>query len=287
MIIKLSKLRKSLYLKINKIRLSFRVMRIDGKLRIYIHEKNKRIISSIKWIVSLIGLFGSLLVLPIYLSFIIALFLFLFTHFLGKFFFFFTSLYFHYIPDFKINNDLWVGMGFGYAELPDRKFHIPLVSLVFSEKNYAKKFFALLRIWNNDSLEDRDNNFVLSIIIDKEDDYYTYIYPNILKERAQEFIREVESRRKKSFPEEMHVRLFGFLFTMKRFVITKRSYFPTFKQRYEDGVPYRLEAWVGTEESANICEDIPGFTKFNLKIKNRHELTRGDIEYDLLRIFGD
>lgn len=284
---KFQNLRKSLYLKLNRLRLGFRARKIDGKLRIYIHEKKKKKINNIKWILSLVGLFGSLLVLPIYVSFCIAFFLFISTHLIGKFFFFFTSLYVHYIPDFEIDNDLWVGVGFGYAELPDRKFQIPLVSLVFSEKEYAKRFFSLLRIWNNNSLEDRDNNFIISIILDNENDYLAYIYPNILKERAREFVQEVESKRKKTFPEEEHVRLFAFLWTMKRFIITEKSYFPTFRQRYNDGVPYRLEAWIGTEENSKICEDIPGFTKFNLKIKRRQDLTREDIEYDLLRIYGD
>ena len=280
-------LRKYFYLKLNRFRLSFRIRKIEGRLRIYVHEQNKRKIKNIKWILSISGLIFSLIVLPPLYSFLIALFLFLFGLLFEKFFFFFISFYVHYMPNFEINNDLWQGMAFGYLEPPNRKFQIPAVGLLFSDEEYAKKFFSLLRIWNYGSLEDKDNNFVISIILDNDDSYLTYIYPNISRQSAREFIQEVESKRKKTFPEELHVRLFALLFTMKRFIITEKSYFPTFMRRYNDGVPYRLEAYIGTEENWKISKKIPGFTKFNLKIKKRTDLNRKDIEYDLLRIYGD
>jgi len=285
--IKFLSLKKYFYLKLNRFRLSFRIRKIEGRLRIYVHEKNKRKIKNVKWIFSISGLIFSLIILPPLYSFLIALFLFLSSLSIEKFFFFFVSFYVHYLPDFEINNDLWLGMMFGYGEPPDRKFQIPIVGLLFSDEGYAKKFFSLLRIWNYGLLEDKDNNFVISIILDTDDSYLTYIYPNISRQTAKEFFSYVESKRKKTFPEELHVRLFAFLFTMKRFIITEKSYFPTFMRRYNDGVPYRLEAFIGTEENWKIAEKIPGFTKFNLKIKKRTDLNREDIEYDLLRIFGD
>lgn len=279
-------LRKYFYLRLNRFRLSFRIRKIEGRLRIYVHKKNKCKIKSIKWILSFSGLIFSLIVLPPLYSFFIALFLFLFSLIFEKFFFFFTSFYVHYMPNFEINNDLWKGMIFGYLEPPNKKFQIPAVGLLFSDEEYAKKFFSLLRIWNYGSLEDKDNNFVISIILD-DDSYLTYIYPNISRQSAREFINEIESKRKKTFPEELHIRLFALIFTMKRFIITGKSYFPTFLRRYTDGIPFRLEAYIGTDENCKINENIPGFTKFNLKIKKRTELNRQDLEYDLLRIYGD
>lgn len=287
---KLINLKKSFYLKLNRIRLSFRFCKVNGKFRIYIHEKHQRKVKNIKWVLPLIGLFASLFVLPLLYGFVVALFLYLFARLVEKIFYFFTSLYVHLLPDFEINNDLWLGMVFGYYAPPNKRFQIPLVGLIFSDEEYAKKFFSLLLRWNYDSLEDRDNNFVISIILNNDDSYLTYIYPNIKRKSAEMFVQEVESRRKKEFPEEQHVKLFAQFFTMKRFDITSRSYFPTFRERYEDGIPYRLDAFTGTEENLEEfgkIKNILGFTKFNLKIKERKDLTREDYEYDLLRIFSD
>lgn len=287
---KLLTLKRHLYLKLNNIRLSFRFSKVNGKIRIYIHEKHQRKIKSIKWILPLIGLIISLFTLPVLYAFLVALSLYLFSSLIARIFFFFTSLFVHLLPDFEINNDLWLGMSFGYYEPTDKKFQIPLVGLVFSDEEYAKKFFSLLQKWNYDSLTDKDNNFVMSIILDNDDGYYTCIYPNISRRSAEMFVQEVESRRKKTFPEEQHIKLFAHIFTMKRFIVTSKSYFPTFRKRYDDGVPYRLEAMIGTEENIDKFEkikDIPGFTKFNLKIKERKDLNREDIEYDLLRLFRD
>jgi hypothetical protein len=285
---KIKGLRKNLYLRLNRFRLSFRITKINGKLRIYIHEKHRRKVRRIKWIFALVGLFISLITLPPLYSFMLAFALFILGLIVEKIFYYYTSLFVHLVPDFEIINDLWVGMSFGYYEPPDKKLQIPLVGLVFADREYAQKFFMLLKKWNYNSLEDRNNNFVVSIIINKnKEEYFTYIYPNITREGAKKFVSDVESKRKKTYQDEMHVALFAFVFTMKRFVILPKSYFPIFRERYNDGVPYRLEAFIGSEEKADKCEIIQGFTKFNLKIKNREDLSREDIEFDLLRIYGD
>jgi hypothetical protein len=267
--------------------LSFIIRRIDGKYKIYINEKNRPRIKSIKWVLSFLGLLSSLFVLPVLYSFIIALSLFLFGLLIEKILFFYSALYVHAMPVFEIDNDLWLGMVFGYMEPPRKELQIPLVGLVFSDNKYARKFFSLLKRWNYGLLEDKCDNFVISIILNGTDEYLVYIYPNISRKSARKFFRSVESTRKMGRGAEERVELSAFMFTMKRFVITKISYFPSFRVRYTDGIPYRLEACIGNEEKWKISEDVDGFTKFNLKIKKRAELTREDWEYDLLRIYGD
>lgn len=284
----LKNIKKSVYLKLNRIRLSFKIRVVKSLPRIYIHEKQKSKVRAVKCIVSLSALVISLFALPLVYSFILALIIFFLGTLLERVFFIYTALYVHLMPDFEIDNDLWIGVSFGYYEIPGHQEHIPLVGLVFSSAEYGIKFFSLLKKWNYDSLTDKEDNFALSFIINNEkSEYFAYIYPTMERKSAKEFFKRAERRRHDKSPDAYSVRLSAFVFTMKKFIITEHSYFPMFIRRYTDGVPFRLEAFVGTEQQAKEIPSVQGFTKFNLKIKYRRDLTREDWEYDLLRVFGD
>ena len=142
---KLHALKRAFSLKLNNIRLSFRFCKVNGKIRIYIHEKHQRKTKNIKWVLPLIGICVSLVTLPPLYSLVVALFLYLVARLIEKIFFFFTSMFVHLLPDFEINNDLWIGMSFGYFEPPDKKYQIPLVRLIFSDEEYAKIFFLYFK----------------------------------------------------------------------------------------------------------------------------------------------
>jgi len=67
--------------------------------------------------------------------------------------------------------------------------------------------------------------------------------------------------------------------------ITENSYFSTFRQKYRQGIPFifRLVVLDGDGQMTKI-EDIDDFLLFDLKIKDKAELDRKDVEYDLLRL---
>lgn len=74
----------------------------------------------------------------------------------------------------------------------------------------------------------------------------------------------------------------------KRCKITDNSYFPTFRERYKDGVPYIFRLTIlGDSGQPQHITGLDDFILFNLKIKNKEELDRRDIEYDLLRILNN
>ena len=107
------------------------------------------------------------------------------------------------------------------------------------------------------------------------------------RETAARFYEEVEEERKKASLTDVHHKQMAMLIFGKRCQITAQSYFPTFRERYQQGVPYlfRLVILNGNGQPTEI-DGLDDIILFNLKIKIIADLERKDIEYDLLRILG-
>ena len=101
----------------------------------------------------------------------------------------------------------------------------------------------------------------------------------------QAFHEEVETERKKTSLTDEHNKMCAMLVFGKRCKITRTSYFPAFRKRYREGVPVLFR--LALPRSDGQTEEIPGlkdFVLFTLKIKDRKELTRKDMEFDHFRI---
>ena len=182
---------------------------------------------------------------------------------------------------------MWLGVFFGYAENPGNQDQIPIVGWFMSDSEYARKVHSLLLQWSYGKLRDEMNNIRASVVVDENDDYIFFCYPDMERKTAARFYEKIEKERKKTSLTDVHHKQMIMLVFGKRCLITANSYFPTFRKRYRDGIPYmfRLVVLDGNGQPAKI-EGLDDFILFNLKIKNRTELDRKDIEYDLLRILG-
>lgn len=156
-----------------------------------------------------------------------------------------------------------------------------------SDPEYARKVHSLLLQWSYGKLKDEENNIRASVIVNNNDEYVFFCYPNMGRKSAARFYEEVEKERKETSLTDVNQRLMTMLIFGKRCQITENSYFPTFRERYRDGVPYIFRlATPGADGQPHEIAGLDDFVLFNLKIKNRKELDRKDIEYDLLRIRG-
>ena len=253
-----------------------------------LHERFKPVVRTIRITLTVTGLISAFFAFgSVFISFVFGLSIFLLSTFLEKLIFSYNSLYVHALPDFQIEPDKWLGAFFGFAEDPDNCQHIPMVGWIMSDREYAERVHSLLTQWSYGKPKDEENNIRASVIVDGDDEYIFFCYPNMDRKTAAQFYDEVEKQRKKKSLTDVHHKQMALLVFGKRCKITATSYFPTFRKRYQDGVPYVFQLVVLGEDGEP--KKIPGladFVLFNLKIKDRWELDRKDIEYDLLRVLA-
>jgi len=262
----------------------------SGKFyKFVIHEKYKTIVKALKVILTLIGLFSAYITFQsVHIAFLFALIIFLLTGFLEKIVFSYTSVFIPPMPDFELCPEKWMSAFFGFAEDPKGDFQIPLVGWIFSEEEYARRIHALLLTWSCDKLNDENKNVSLSVILEEKkegDGYIFFCYPAIERENAKKFHESIEQERRQKSLSDVHNKYFMMLMLGKKFKITKDSYLPTFKERYKVGIPFLFRIMVIDKKmQPKQIDGLEDFVFYNLNIKDKSELTRKDIEYDLFRI---
>ncbi len=261
-------------------------IRIDKKKkRIILHEKYEKAVKYILRALTLIGIVSSILTIPIYISLILSVLLVIVEQILEKAGFMFNTLFVQPIPTPEdLKKAEWYANIFGFAQgnVADKKF---LIGLVFKDKEAGKKVFKSISAWNYIEKWDMEYNIKLSFIIKNEKDYSTYLYPSA----NREVIKKFESKIRKN--GKQHNKLIYMLVMCKVFPYGKDSNFYKFKEEYKnfylftiDGKPqehkqFTLQGFY-LSDGKMIPLDSPPIEKFHLKIKERKDLTKKDIEYE-------
>lgn len=264
----------------NRLRFQIRARRKGWRFELVLHESLKLFVGAIKVALTLVGLFSAFIAVQnVFVSFFFGLLVYAVTTAFERVVFTYNSFFVQPLPNFTIEPDKWLGVFFGYAEPSDRDVQIPMVGWIMSDADYARKVHSLLLTWSYGKFADEDKNICVSVIVDGED-YVFFCYPSLTRKGVQTFHEEVEAERKKTSLTDEHNKLLAMLIFVKRYKITSTSYFPTFRKRYREGVPvlFRLVLL----RSDGKIEEIPGlkdFVLFTLKIKDRKDLTRKDMEF--------
>lgn len=171
-------------------------LRFDNHLpRLFLHEKHERLVRWALRSLTVGGIAASVITLPWYYSLSLATFLVCLDIFLERTLFYYTSMYVQALPDFTYDPDKWAANVFISLGEPADPASRKMVGLVFTDPDYASKFFDLLRAWNHGESDDTDRNICLSFITD-EDMYYVYLYPSFDKARIRQMHREIEEKNK-------------------------------------------------------------------------------------------
>lgn len=281
-------LKQRLILWSNRLRFDIMVQKKCWFFQVTLHERFKPIVRTIKIVLTLAGLVSAFFTFQsVFVAFLFGLGIYLLSTFFEKLIFSYNSLYVHSLPNFEIEPDKWLGAFFGFAKDPKNPGHIPMVGCIMADSEYAKRVHSLLLQWSYGKLKDEENNVRASVIVDGKDEYVFFCYPNMDRKTAANFYEDVEKERKETSLTDVHHKQMAMLIFEKRCQITANSYFPTFRKRYQDGVPYLFRLVVlGDDGQPHEIAGLEDFILFNLKIKDRGELDRKDIEYDLLRILG-
>jgi hypothetical protein len=280
-------LKQRLILWFNHLHFKIAVRKRGWFVEVVLHERFKSPVRTSIYILTTIGLISAFFAFPVFVAFLFGLGIFLLSKLFEKTVFSYNSMFVHTLPDFEIDNDKWIGSHFGYAEDIRNQMRIRLVGWTMSDPDYARKVHSLLLRWSYGELKDEGNNICTSVIVDGDQEYVFFCYPNLFGHAAADFNKSVEKQRRKTSLTDVHHPLTQFLVFSKRCRITAKSCFPAFRKAYIEGAPFIFS--LATEGSGGQPERIPDlddFILFNLKIKNQNELSRKDVEYDLLRILS-
>lgn len=279
-------IRRRMHLFVNRIRSSYRVKR-DGKFfRIVIPNQYRNKIRFLKYLFTAIGLFSVFIVFSsVLISFLSGIVIYLLTLILEKTVFMHPVMLIHALPDFEIDTEKWVGVGFGYTVLLDEGFEIPLVSMVVTDLDYAKKIADFFLQCTGGSFRDEEKNIKIDVVVTDSDEYIFLCYPNPRRPLARKFFKkEKRNLQKISLEDEVAEMHLTFVFG-KRCKIEPASYFPEFRNRYRNGVPIMFEFIVPPFDLKKPTKEIPPFIFFDFSIKERSRLTRKDFAYDAIYSF--
>lgn len=262
--------------------------REDKFYKLAMPEKYKPAIKKAKWALALLGLVSSLIIFPsILYSFAFSLFLLAIGAFVERVIFHYSPLYIQPLPNFKIENEKWLGMTYGYTASPDMSVVIPLIGLFFSEEAYAKKVYDLLLEWNYGEHIDLDNNIQASLILRGDKEYTFFIYPNAERETAKRFFEQTEAERKKTSLTDLQIKEFLQLVMGKGCKISDKNRFDEFIELFKEKKNFFLQLLVMKNGKPEEIPGVGNFKKLHLKIKREEELDRKDIEYPMLKVFND
>lgn len=278
---------RSIYLFRNRLHFIVQIKKTERFFKLILSERYKKVIGYSKYTLTLIGLISSVFIFPnVIYSLLFALSLFLIQSIIERTIFSYVSIYIQPMPDFEIFPDKWLGMVFGYAVNSERTVQIPTVGMLFNDEEYAKKIYNLILGWNYGELRDKEGNISMSVILRDHDKYVFFAYPSMNRETVKDFFNGVEKQRREESLTDIQFQLLAQLVLGKGCKITSSSYLPTFVKRYRSGIPFYFQVFVYKDGQPQTVQGLKDIVIGDLKIKKEAELTRKDLEYDMIR-FND
>ncbi|ALO36186.1 hypothetical protein CMT41_16700 [Colwellia sp. MT41] len=282
------KIKLKLFSFINKIRLSFQLEMTESFYRVVVHENAKPYIMLLKSLLTLVSLFLAFIVFEkSFYAFVAGLTVYLLITFLEQTIFIYNS--FLVMPQLTYEHDpeRLLGVSFGVGVNPSGGPEIPIVGFVVKDEEYAHQMHETLLYWAGGSTHDEAGNVCLSTIVLNPKEYVFLCYPNLESDSVKKHNEGIEKRRKAESLTDVHVPMFALTIIGKRCEIGPQSYFPLFREKHKDGVPVLFQICIpGENGGVKSIDGLDDFVLFNLKIRDKDELTRMDIEYDYMRVMG-
>jgi hypothetical protein len=252
--------------------------------RLVLHEKFEK---HAKWtarVITALAILSSVIAFPAwYLGLSFAVFIFLVEQFIERCIFEYTTIYVQPMPAFEPKTEEWKGMAFAFPQDPDPRL-LNVVGCAFATREYAHKFFELLRDWNYRQKEDRDNNICLSFILEDETYYVAYLYPNPERHTVKQVFDAAEATQKLEKYGKQHQRLVMQIHLGKRFAFRADAKLKLFVEKQPDDRPFWLKPFLMHEDGTlEMIYDEEPILKHHYKFKSKKQLTPHEYEYHLLR----
>ena len=252
--------------------------------RLVLHEKFEK---HAKWtarVITALAILSSVIAFPAwYLSLSFAMFIFFVEQFIERCIFEYTTIYVQPMPAFELKTEEWKGMAFAFPQEPDPRL-LNVVGCAFATREYAHKFFELLRDWNYRQKEDRDNNICLSFILEDETHYVAYLYPNPERHTVNQLFDAAETTQKLEKYGKQHQRLVMQMVLGKRFPFRADAKLKLFVEKQPDDRPFWLKPFLMHEDGTlEMIYDEDPILKHHFKFESKKQLTPHEYEYHLLR----
>lgn len=259
------------------------LFRVEWKLpfpKIYLHERFEQIAKWTSRIIVGLGISVSLLALPTFIDFSVAVILLGFEVMVEKIIFEYSVLIVQPPPNFKVDESQWVTNGYLFPE-PKFKEQYDLQNHfgpVYNEKKYGELFFDYLMSWNNDSNDDIENNICLSFIIEKDNSYTTYIYANPDRKWLDSAFNEYSESMKLEKYGKVQQSMVMQMVYWKTLPNLKGTLFYSFASTQEKDkifhiCPFYLDKTTLTAIDSHIIR------KYHYSFKKREEVTDRDLEF--------
>jgi hypothetical protein len=245
-----------------------------------VHEKFENVLKYFLWLLIIIGILSSLLIFDKwYFSLSFSVLFTLFTLFFEKSIIQYSTILVTPLPDFDIHSDEWNGMAYLFPTNPEFP---PLLGPTFRSKEYALKFYNLLRSWNYNEIDDQeDNNIHISFVIEDSSNYSVYLYPSPERKNVDELFEA--SKRHQAYDKQgkQQQELIVMVTFCRIFPYGYESMVRKFVQRYEWGTSFGLSVFLRDESlnKVSIIEEAEPIKKQHIRHMNRKNVPENSLEY--------
>lgn len=246
-----------------------------------VHEKFEKILKWILRIIAIGGIATSVISIPVwYISLGLAIVIALIEQFLERTIFEYTTMVIQPFPDFELDYSQWKTNGFMIPKEKNEQYPAHF-GPSYVDESYAINMFLYFKTWiDNNSEDDKDNNLIVSLVIEPDEEYTTYIYANLGRKRLDNMFKfmgdisrlEKHGKRQQQFITQMfywNTLDFKDGYNIKKFLDfkdEKEPYYFTPSVLQPFGLPPKF------------LTDL-SIKKYHLKVKRREELLKNEPEY--------
>ena len=246
-----------------------------------LHEKYEK---KIKWTLRIIAIISIGLSIysfeEWYHSLLVTLVILAIEQFFEKAGFEYTTIIFQPLPKFELELDQWVTNGFLIPKVKNKTVHAHF-GPTYLDEEYGTKFFNYIRSWINDNQsDDKENTVIISLVIEPNETYTTYIYANPGRKRLDYLFKFLEASTQTQKYGKKQQKFVAQLFYWNTLDF-KDGYsiknFLSFKEE-DDPFYFTPSIYQPFNLPPKFLTDL-SIKKYNLKIRNRKDLKKNEPEF--------
>lgn len=246
-----------------------------------IHEKFEKVLKWILRFIAFVGIAISIITINFwYISLGLALLIFIIEQFFERTTIEYTTMVIQPYPDFEIDYGQWKTNGFMIPKEKNEK-DLAYFGPSYEDKDYAIKIFEYFKSWiDNSSNDDKENNLIVSLVIEPNEKYTTYIYANLGRKRLNKMFKFLGDKSKLKKYGKQQQQFIAQMFYWNTLDFKDGYYIKQFLDFQNPNEPFFF-----TPSIIQPFEQPPEFLfdqaikKYEFKIRKREELKKGDPEY--------
>jgi hypothetical protein len=248
--------------------------------QLIIHERFEKYVKWIIRIITLVGIVTSVVTISKwYFALSLSILIFLIGQFFERTAFEYTTMVVLPFPDFEIDYSQWKTNGFMLPHVVSNENRC-YMGPSFQDKSYAINFFKYLMQWNWNNNVDDGNRIIVSIVIEPNSKYTTYIYSNSGRKSLDIAFEEAAIENKLSKYGKSQQKLFTQMIFCKTLEYRENYYIHEFLAKQGPTGQFYFTPSVVPQEVNTAPEFLFDYSivKFQYKLRNRNEIKEHEAE---------